>query len=113
MNRNLQTFVSVVKSYYPEKEIGTENNAVWANGYLAGLLRSLLRKGYGAKFIFIKYLIEYVKYTEARETIERFIDDLIDIGIIYKDLKEKDLYRLTDTGLNALKQLQVRQREYA
>ena len=111
-NEILQTFVSVIKKYYPEEEIGIENNHVWANGYLAGLLRSLIRKGYGDKFIFIKYLIEHVKYTEALETTHRFIDDLLDIGIIYKDPVTKDLYRVTETGLEIFGKIEIDIRRY-
>ena len=103
---NLQTFVTVVKRYYPEKEIGTENNDVWVDGYLAALLRCLLQKGYEKKIVFLKYLIEHVKYTEALEITQRFIDELVDIGIIYKDQEAKDLYWVTKHGLKVLEKVQ-------
>ncbi len=51
-DENLRTFVNVVRRYYPEKEIGAENNHVWANGYLGALVRCLLQKGYEEKTSF-------------------------------------------------------------
>ncbi len=109
-DENLQTFVKVVKRYYPEKEIRTENNSVWVNGYLASLLKCLLLKGYEKKFTFIEYLIEYVKYTEALETTENFIDDLSEIGLIYPDPDAKDLYRVTEKGFKVLEKVHINER---
>ena len=106
-DENLRTFVNVLRRYYPEKEIGAENNHVWANGYLADLLKCLKEEGYEKKFIFLKYLIEHVEYYEALEKTEEFIDDLIDIGIIKRVLETKDLYRVTENGFKVLKMVQV------
>ncbi len=109
-DENLQTFVNIIKRYYPEKEIRTENNSVWVNGYLASLLKCLLLKGYEKKFTFIEYLIEYVKYTEALETTENFIDDLSEIGLIYPDPDAKDLYRVTEKGFKVLQKVHINER---
>lgn len=109
-DETFQSFVNIVKKYYPENEVRTENNSVWVNGYLASLLKCLLLKGYEKKFTFIEYLIEYVKYTEALETTENFIDDLTEIGIIYPDPEAKDLYRVTENGFKVLKKVHINER---
>lgn len=104
----LQNFLTIMRKYYPEKEIGSKDNDVWENGYLGGLVRYLLRKGYGPKFVFIKYLIEYVDYAEVIRTTERFINDLINIEIIEPDPEDKNLYRVTKQGIEVLRKLQFK-----
>lgn len=106
-DKYLQTFITIVKKYYPDKEIMTENNTVWVNGYLGGLLRYLSLEGCGKRFTFVQYLIEYVRYTEALDTTDKFIDDLVSNGMIYQDPEEKDLYRVSDTGFKILEKVNV------
>ena len=106
-DNKLQTFVDVVKRYYPEKEIGAENNHVWANGYLGALVRCLLQKGYEEKLSFLRCLIDHVRYREALDTTQRFINELVDIGIIYKDGEAKDLYWLTKNGFRVLEKISI------
>ena len=110
VEKQLQQFYRVVKKYYPKKEIAIEKGSIWVDGYLAGLIRSLLRRECGDKFVFIKYLIEHVEYTEASEITETFISDLINIGIIYQDPKIKDMYRITDNGFKVLRKVRITER---
>ncbi len=101
-------FADIVARYYPGEELTSNNGSIIAGGYLGKLINNLMSKGYARKFEFIKYLIEHVDYSEAIDTAEQFIEDLMGSGIIYRDVVKRDLYHLSPIGVSIFAKIEVR-----
>ena len=108
LDKALGTFVDTVQKYYPARELIIENGTIAVAGYLGRLLKYLRKRGYARTFVFITYLIEYVDYTEAMDRTEQFIEELIDIGFIYRDAIERDAYRISKIGLDVFEKIEIR-----
>jgi len=109
-DEGVKSFLNVVSKYYPEKDIIINNSNVSFVGYLGGLLLRLLKDGFGERFTFVQYLIEYVEYRKALEITNRFIDDLVKIGVIYRDKKQEDIYRVSDKGYEIFNKVNIDER---
>jgi hypothetical protein len=110
LDRALGALVAILRAYYPPKEIIVENGTIAVAGYLGRLIGHLRKKGHARRFTFVTYLIEYVDYREVVDRTERFIEELSDIGVLYRDLIGRDVYRVTKIGFDVLEKIEVRKR---
>jgi hypothetical protein len=108
LDKALGTFVTIVKAYYPPEEVIVENGTIAVAGYLGRLMKYLLKRGNARKFVFVTYLIEYVDYKEAMDRTEQFIEELTDIGVIYRDSFERDVYRVSKIGFDVFRKIEIR-----
>ena len=108
LDRALGTFVAIARTYYPPDELIVKNGSIAVAGYLGRLLKYLLKRGYARKFVFITYLIEYVDYTEAMDRTEQFIEELTNMGVIYRDAIERDVYRVSKIGFYVFEKIEIR-----
>jgi hypothetical protein len=108
LDRPLGALVELFKKHYPSGDIIIEDGTVAVGGSLGGLLKHLLKTGHARRFAFITHLIEYVDYTQVVERTDQFIEGLCESGIIFRDLIERDLYRLSQVGFDVLERIEIR-----
>lgn len=108
LDKALGTLVGILRTYYPPEEIIVDNGSIAVTGYLGRLIKYLIKRGHARKFVFVTYLIEYVDYKEAMDRTEQFIEELADIGIIYRDSFERDVYRISRIGLDVFEKIEIR-----